>query len=34
MLDNTSAIKRPVIEKDGKPVLISFDEDLYDKLLK
>jgi arsenate reductase len=34
MLENTSAIKRPVIEQDGKAVLISFDEDLYNKLLK
>lgn len=26
---NTSAIKRPVIELNGKPVLISFDADQY-----
>ncbi len=34
LLSNTSAIKRPVIEQDGKPVLISFDEELYSKSLK
>lgn len=34
LLVNTSAIKRPVIEKDGKAVLLSFDEELYTKLLK
>lgn len=31
---NTSAIKRPVVEKDGKAILISFDEELYSNLLK
>lgn len=33
LIDNTSSIKRPVIEKDGQPVLISFDESLYAKTL-
>ena len=34
LLENTSAIKRPVVEQDGKAVLISFDEEDYSKLLK
>lgn len=34
LLKNTSAIKRPVVEQDGKAVLISFDEEDYSKLLK
>ncbi|RZL42466.1 MAG: Spx/MgsR family RNA polymerase-binding regulatory protein [Pedobacter sp.] len=29
LINNTSAIKRPVIEKDGHPILISFDENRY-----
>lgn len=29
MLANTSSIKRPVVEDDGKPVLISFNEEAY-----
>ncbi|MCX2433024.1 Spx/MgsR family RNA polymerase-binding regulatory protein [Pedobacter sp. GR22-10] len=29
LIENTSAIKRPVIEKDGQAILISFDEALY-----
>lgn len=33
LIDNTSAIKRPVIEMDGQPVLISFDEALYAQTL-
>lgn len=33
MLENTSAIKRPVIEHQGKAILISFDEDQYTILL-
>lgn len=32
--ENTSAIKRPVIEKDGQPILISFNEDSYIKTLR
>lgn len=31
--ENTSAIKRPVVEKDNVPVLISFDETLYSQTL-
>lgn len=31
---HTSAIKRPVVEVDGKPVLISFNEEAYQKALK
>jgi arsenate reductase len=34
LTEYTSAVKRPVLEKDGKPVLISFDEELYNSLLK
>lgn len=34
LIEHTSAIKRPVIEKDGKAVLIGFDEELYRNLLK
>ncbi|MBB5635995.1 Spx/MgsR family transcriptional regulator [Pedobacter cryoconitis] len=33
LLNHTSAIKRPVIEQNGKAILISFDEELYSKLL-
>jgi len=34
MIANTSAIKRPIIEVDGKPVLISFNEEAYSATLK
>ena len=34
LLDNNSAIKRPVIEVDDKPVLISFNEGEYAAVLK
>jgi arsenate reductase len=34
MVDNTSAIKRPVVEQNGKAILISFDEEHYTGLLK
>jgi arsenate reductase len=34
LLQNNSAIKRPVIEVDGKPMLISFNEDQYNAVLK
>lgn len=34
LLQNTSAIKRPVIEVEGRPVLISFNEDQYAGILK
>jgi Spx/MgsR family transcriptional regulator len=30
----TSAIKRPIIEVDGKPILISFSEENYQNALK
>jgi arsenate reductase len=33
MVTNTSAIKRPVIESDVKPVLIGFNEEAYTKAL-
>ncbi|MBB5438202.1 Spx/MgsR family transcriptional regulator [Pedobacter sp. AK017] len=34
LLQHNSAIKRPVIEVGGKPVLISFNEDQYAAVLK
>ncbi|MNL42436.1 putative reductase [compost metagenome] len=34
LLQNNSAIKRPVIEVDGKPLLISFNEEQYRSVLK
>lgn len=34
LLENNSAIKRPVVELNGKPVLISFDEAQYAAILK
>ena len=33
LLEYNSAIKRPVIEFNGKAVLLSFDEEAYNKLL-
>ncbi|WP_316739720.1 Spx/MgsR family RNA polymerase-binding regulatory protein [Pedobacter aquatilis] len=33
LVENTSAIKRPIIEKDLKAILISFDENLYTETL-
>lgn len=33
LLEHNSAIKRPVIEQDGKAVLISFNEEQYGQLL-
>lgn len=33
LLENTSAIKRPVVELNGKAVLISFDEKAYAAVL-
>lgn len=33
LLSNTSAIKRPIIEVDGEPVLIGFNEEIYSKVL-
>lgn len=32
--ENTSAIKRPLIEKGDKIVIVGFDEEAYGKLLK
>jgi len=34
LVQYTSAIKRPVVEVDGKPLLISFSEEAYVKALK
>ena len=34
LIQNTSAIKRPIVEQNGKPVLISFNEEQYQKNLK
>jgi arsenate reductase (glutaredoxin) len=34
MLEKTSVIKRPLIEKNGKVVLLGFDEDVYKKTFK
>jgi arsenate reductase len=34
LLENLSAIKRPVVEQNGKAILISFDENEYAGLLK
>jgi arsenate reductase len=34
MKDKTSVIKRPLIEKDGKVVVLGFDEEEYAKRLK
>jgi len=33
LMKNTSAIKRPVVEKEGKAILISFDEERYAQTL-
>lgn len=33
LLANTSAIKRPIVEKDGKAILLGFKEDEYQALL-
>ncbi|WP_205942429.1 ArsC family reductase [Pedobacter sp. SYP-B3415] len=34
LMNNTSAIKRPVVEQNGKPVLIGFSEDSYTPVLR
>ena len=34
LLQNTSAIKRPIVEENGKPILLSFNEEQYDAVLK
>jgi len=33
LIKNTSAIKRPIVEMNGKPVLLGFKEDEYQLLL-
>jgi len=33
LINNTSAIKRPIIEKDGQAILIGFDADNYAQTL-
>lgn len=33
LMDNTSAIKRPVLEKNGKPILIGFVPEQYAEVL-
>lgn len=34
LLNNTSAIKRPIVEKDGKAILLGFKEEEYQASLK
>lgn len=34
LIENTSAIKRPIVEMDGKAVLLGFKEDEYQSRLK
>lgn len=34
LINNTSAIKRPIVEVEGKAILLSFKEDEYQALLK
>lgn len=34
LIENSSAIKRPVLEKDGKVIAIGFDEETYKKAFK
>jgi arsenate reductase (glutaredoxin) len=34
MMEKTSVIKRPLIEKNGKIILLGFDEDGYKKAFK
>ncbi len=34
MIDKTSVIKRPLIEKEGKVLLLGFDETAYKKIFK
>ncbi len=33
LINNTSAIKRPIIEQNGRPITIGFDEDVYQSRL-
>ncbi|RZL47224.1 MAG: Spx/MgsR family RNA polymerase-binding regulatory protein [Pedobacter sp.] len=34
LMQNTSAIKRPIVEQNGKPILIGFNEEIYSEKLK
>lgn len=34
LTEATSMIKRPILEKDGKPLAFGFDEEIYKSLLK
>ena len=34
LMHNTSAIKRPIVEKDGTAILLGFNEDNYQEKLK
>lgn len=34
LMQNTSAIKRPIVEQNGKAILISFNEQNYKEVLK
>ncbi|RZJ82049.1 MAG: Spx/MgsR family RNA polymerase-binding regulatory protein, partial [Flavobacterium sp.] len=34
LMQNTSAIKRPIVEQNDKPILISFNEQNYQEVLK
>ncbi|MFA6276264.1 MAG: Spx/MgsR family RNA polymerase-binding regulatory protein [Pedobacter sp.] len=34
LMQNTSAIKRPIVEQNGKAILIGFAEDMYKEKLK
>ncbi|MBB2146954.1 Spx/MgsR family RNA polymerase-binding regulatory protein [Pedobacter sp. LMG 31464] len=34
LMQNTSAIKRPIVEQNGNPILIGFTEDNYTEKLK
>ena len=34
LLNNTSAIKRPIIEQNERPITIGFDEEVYKNALK
>ncbi|MET3112354.1 arsenate reductase [Pedobacter sp. CG_S7] len=34
LLTHTSAIKRPIVEQNGKAILLSFNEGLYSEVLK
>ena len=34
LMEHTSAIKRPIVELEGKPILLSFNEEAYQQALK